>query len=422
MAEQESKRARNGEKSALEQLKEFTVIVADTGEFSAIKTYHPQDATTNPSLLLKAAILPEYKPLVDDAVTHALESGGSEHEQLDLAMDYLSGQPLSLSLSPPIPPHRHLPHHTSSYTPCHTVSFGKKIAEIVPGYVSTEVDARLSFDTDATVARARRLIALYAAIGIDKQRILIKIASTYEGIRAGEILQREGINCNLTLLFSLVQAVACAEAGIRLISPFVGRILDWYKAKHPSRDYVGEEDPGVTSVKQIYRYFKKFGHHTIVMGASFRNSTEILCLAGCDRLTISPALLEELQNKTDIVVERKLDSSSTEYPGEKIPVDEKSFRYALNHDAMATEKLAEGLLVSIYSILPSHSPIHLDELNFTLVFFLAVSVSLCLFCVYDVCVCLFVFSSGIRGFVTDIEKLEVIVKAKLLEAAQQGKK
>ena len=204
----------------------------------------------------------------------------------------------------------------------------------------------MSFDTDATVARARRIIALYAAVGIDKQRILIKIASTYEGIRAGEILQREGINCNLTLLFSLVQAVACAEAGIRLVSPFVGRILDWYKAKY-SRDYVGEEDPGVSSVKQIYRYFKKFGHHTIVMGASFRNSTEILCLAGCDRLTISPALLEELKNKTDLVVERKLDSSSTEYLGDKIPVDEKSFRYALNHDAMATEKLAEGNFVVI---------------------------------------------------------------------------
>ena len=170
---------------------------------------------------------------------------------------------------------------------------------------------------------------------------MIKIASTYEGIRAGEILQREGINCNLTLLFSLVQAVACAEAGIRLVSPFVGRILDWYKAKN-NRDYVGEEDPGVISVKQIFRYFKKFGHQTIIMGASFRNSTEIMCLAGCDRLTISPALLEELQNKTDVVVERKLDSRSTEYVGGKIPVDEKSFRYALNHDAMATEKLAEG--------------------------------------------------------------------------------
>ena len=337
LAEQEKKRARTvsaGENcSVLEELKKYSVVVADTGEINAIKAFSPQDATTNPSLIVKAAMLPEYSHLVTEAVDYARKTKHTTaQEQCDIAMDFLA------------------------------VSFGKRISDIVPGYVSTEVDARLSFDTLATVERARRIIRMYEELGVDKQRVLIKIASTYEGIRAGEILQKEGINCNLTLLFSLIQAAACAEANIRLVSPFVGRILDWYKAKHPG-EYDGETDPGVISVKNIYRYYKKFGYSTIVMGASFRNTGEILCLAGCDRLTIAPAFLEELKSNTDDTVERMLDpaSAAENYPGEKIKVDEKSFRYALNEDAMATEKLAEG----------------------------------------------------IRGFVADIQKLEVIVKAKL---------
>lgn len=303
--------------SSLDALKEITVVVADTGEVSSIKKFSPQDATTNPSLILKAAGLPEYAPLVTSAIDYAKAEaapGATPEERLGVALDQLA------------------------------VNFGTEISKIVPGYVSTEVDARLSFDTHATVARARRIIAMYAAKGVDKSRILIKIASTFEGIRAGEILQKEGITCNLTLLFSLVQAAACAEAGITLISPFVGRILDWHKAKSPSTVFTRLDDPGVVSVKKIYQYFKKFGHETIVMGASFRNTGEILELAGCDRLTIAPSLLDELQAASD-AVPRILEpvSAAAAYPGPKISVDEASFRFQLNEDAMATEKLSEGI-------------------------------------------------------------------------------
>ncbi|CAE7533579.1 tal [Symbiodinium microadriaticum] len=307
-----SKKARTGD-SQLDQLALMTNVVADTGEVDAIKKYQPQDATTNPSLLYKASMLPAYEQLVQDAVQYAAEQDGSFVYRLDVAMDKLA------------------------------VNFGAEITKIVPGYVSTEVDARLSFDTEATVDRARRIIQMYKEVGIDKSRILIKIASTYEGIRAGEILEKEGITCNLTLLFSLVQAAACAEARITLISPFVGRIMDWFKAK-TGQTYAGPEDPGVLSVQKIYGYFKKFDYSTVVMGASFRNKGEILCLAGCDKLTISPSLLEELRNSSE-PVDQVLNPSiaSTLFPGNKVAVDEASFRWQLNEDAMATEKLAEGI-------------------------------------------------------------------------------
>lgn len=302
--------------NTLEQLKHFTTVVADTGEVSAIEQFKPQDATTNPSLIFKAAQIEEYAPLVAKAIAYAKQSKdvSNDQDRLDLAMD------------------------------CLAVQFGAEISKIVPGYVSTEVDARLSFDTENTVARARRIIKLYEEMGIDKSRILIKIASTYEGIRAGEILEKEGITCNLTLLFSLVQAAACAEADITLISPFVGRILDWYK-KSTGQTYDQTTDPGVQSVKAIFNYFKKFGYKTIVMGASFRNVGEIQELAGCDRLTIAPALLKELEGDSATQLTRMLDAADKKsHDGiSKVAVDEKSFRFALNQDAMATEKLAEGI-------------------------------------------------------------------------------
>lgn len=310
-----SKKARVSGDNSLDQLKRVTVVVADTGEFSTIKQFSPQDATTNPSLILKAALVAEYQPLIESAVKYAKEHGAglSQTDILALAVDKVA------------------------------VNFGVEISKLVPGYVSTEVDARLSFDTEGTVNRARRIISLYKEMGVDKSRILIKIASTYEGIRAGEILQKEGITCNLTLLFSIVQAAACAEAGITLISPFVGRILDWHKAKS-GQTFTAETDPGVISVKGIYRYFKKFGYDTIVMGASFRNVGEIRALAGCDRLTIAPSLLDELSKSQEEVV-CTLDpvTSASEYSGEKIDVAEPAFRYAMNEDAMATEKLSEGI-------------------------------------------------------------------------------
>lgn len=304
--------------TALDQLKQFTVIVADTGEFSSMIQFSPQDATTNPSLILKAAQNPEYGALIDSAVAYAIEhrakyTADSEDALLGLAIDKVA------------------------------CNFVGEISKIVPGFISVEVDARLSFDTDKTLARARRIIALLAEMGIAKERILIKIASTYEGIRAGEILQNEGVQCNLTLLFSIVQAAACAEAQITLISPFVGRILDWYKAKTGTA-YTAETDPGVLSVKKIYQYFKKYNYSTIVMGASFRNVGEILALAGCDRLTIAPSLLDELNKSHDTVVRKLIpEEAAKEYVGEKIAVDEASFRFALNEDAMATEKLSEGI-------------------------------------------------------------------------------
>ena len=308
-----SKKAKHG--NMMEQLSAVTIVVADTGEVQAIEKYHPTDATTNPSLVLKAAALPEYAHLIQDAIEYGKNTTKYDNrdysDKLDIIMDKLA------------------------------VNIGAEIVKIVPGYVSTEVDARLSFDTKKTVNRARRIIEMYEEMGISKSRILIKIASTYEGIRAGEILQKEGISCNLTLLFSLIQAAACAEAHITLISPFVGRILDWYKAK-TGQAYTEETDPGVLSVKTIYNYYKKFNYDTIVMGASFRNIGEIRALAGCDRLTIAPALLEEMKNNHD-VLEKQLDPTKSNYEGDKLLVDEASFRYALNEDQMATEKLSEGI-------------------------------------------------------------------------------
>ena len=296
----------------LDQLKQFTTVVADTGDFESMKQYQPRDATTNPSLILAAASKAEYAYLVDKAVADRKNSGLTGAKRVEDVIDHV------------------------------LVNFGMEILKIVPGRVSTETDARLSFDTAGTLAKARQLIGLYEARDISRERILIKIASTWEGIRAAEVLEREGIHCNLTLLFSFAQAVACAEAGVQLISPFVGRILDWYKAAM-KRDYVGAEDPGVQSVTQIYNYYKKFGHKTEVMGASFRNKGEITELAGCDLLTISPALLGELAASTDPLT-RKLDAASAKsLPLDKVTLDEKAFRLQLNDDAMATEKTAEGI-------------------------------------------------------------------------------
>jgi transaldolase len=296
----------------LDQLKKLTTVVADTGDFESMKTYMPQDATTNPSLILQAAAKPEYKHLVEQAVSEMKATG-------------VTGPALSEAILDRI-----------------LILFGLEILKIVPGRVSTEVDARLSFDTAATVAKAHQLIAAYEKEGHSRERILIKIASTWEGIKAAEALAKEGIHCNLTLLFSFAQAVACAEAGVRLISPFVGRILDWHK-KETGKDFQGDEDPGVISVRSIYNYYKKFGYKTQVMGASFRNKGEILALAGCDLLTISPALLGELQASTDPVV-KKLDAAKAKtMDTPKRHIDEKTFRYELNDDAMATEKTADGI-------------------------------------------------------------------------------
>lgn len=295
----------------LEQLKTYTDVVADTGDIEAIKRFKPMDATTNPSLLLKAAQLPQYATLLADAKSWAARQTGSSAEQLSACMDKLA------------------------------VAIGAEILAIIPGRVSTEVDARLSFNTEATLAKARRLISLYNDAGISNDRVLIKIASTWEGIRAAEILEKENINCNLTLLFGFTQAAACADAGAFLISPFVGRILDWYKST-TGKDYTSETDPGVLSVTQIYNYYKQHHYNTVVMGASFRNTGEIEQLAGCDRLTISPQLLEEL-SQDERPLQRKLDPAKT---GEVIPRIESlqaQFRWSMNEDAMATEKLAEGI-------------------------------------------------------------------------------
>jgi transaldolase len=296
----------------LDGLKRFTKVVADTGDFETLKEFKPQDATTNPSLIFKAAQMPAYKGLVEKAVADNRNASGPTDAVLGKIMDEL------------------------------LVLFGVEILKIVPGRVSTETDANLSFDTEGLVAKAHRFIELYAERKIPKERVLIKLASTWEGIRAAERLQKEGINCNMTLLFSLPQAVACADAGARLISPFVGRILDWYKAKS-GKDYSAAEDPGVLSVKEIYYYYKKFGYSTEVMGASFRNKGEILELVGCDLLTISPSLLKELKSTFE-PAERKLSpEAAASNPSQRISLDEKSFRWLLNEDAMATEKLAEGI-------------------------------------------------------------------------------
>jgi transaldolase len=296
----------------LDSLKRFTTVVADTGDFEAIAEYAPQDATTNPSLLYQAAQKPRYEHLVDDALQHAIQTPGDRAARTEAFMDRL------------------------------LVNFGCEILKIIPGRVSTEVDAALSFDTEGTLAKARKLIGLYDRSGIDRKRVLIKIASTWEGIRAAEQLERDGIHCNLTLLFSFAQAVACAEAGVTLISPFVGRIYDWYK-KERGGDIPADEDPGVTSVTRIYNYFKKFGYKTQIMGASFRKVDQIVRLAGCDLLTISPDLLAQMEKTEGEVTRRLSPESARASDATKVHLDEKTFRWMHNQDPMAVEKLSEGI-------------------------------------------------------------------------------
>ena len=300
----------------LSQLKQFSIIVADTGDFDSIRKYQPRDTTTNPSLLLKAAQMSEYTALVEKTLADARQESGGASQTMGIALDRLA------------------------------VAFGTEILKIVPGRVSTEVDARLSFDVEGSITKARSLIGRYEKAGISRERILIKVASTWEGICAARQLTREGIHCNLTLLFSFAQAVACAEAGVQLISPFVGRILDWYKKSTGRDSYPPVEDPGVVSVTRIYNYYKKYGYKTEVMGASFRNVGEILELAGCDLLTISPTLLEEMQ-KTAGTLARRLspDKAVGECKEAKLSLDEKAFRWMLNEDQMATEKLSEGIRI-----------------------------------------------------------------------------
>ncbi|MCS6135090.1 transaldolase [Shewanella baltica] len=296
--------------NTLEQLKLYTTIVADTGDIEAIKRYQPEDATTNPSLILKAAQIPEYESLIDNAIDWAKSQSVDLAQQLDDASDKLA------------------------------VNIGVEILKLVPGRISTEVDARLSFDKEQSIAKAHKLVRLYQEAGVDKSRILIKLASTWEGICAAKELEKEGINCNLTLLFSFAQARACAEAGAYLISPFVGRILDWYK-KDTGKNYDAVNDPGVVSVTEIYNYYKQHGFNTVVMGASFRNIGEIIELAGCDRLTIGPSLLEELANSQIDITPKLVAATST--VAAETPLTEAQFRWDFNQDPMAVDKLAEGI-------------------------------------------------------------------------------
>lgn len=299
--------------NSLDQLKQHTVVVADTGDIDAIAQHKPQDATTNPSLLFKAAQMPQYNALIDEAIEAASAQGNQGSELVDAVIDRLS------------------------------VNFGRRILEIVPGRVSTEVDARLSFDTKATVEKAHQLIELYREAGVETDRVLIKIASTWEGIQAAEQLERSGIHCNLTLLFGFGQAVACAEARVTLISPFVGRIYDWYKAARKVDQIPVAEDPGVQSVTQIFNYFKKHGYKTEVMGASFRTAEQVMALCGCDLLTIAPKLLSELGQSTAKVAQALNASKAATMSIDRIDMNESTFRWMLNEDAMATEKLAEGI-------------------------------------------------------------------------------
>lgn len=294
----------------LEQLKSMTTIVADTGDVEAIKSVKPVDATTNPSLLLKASQLPQYAHLIEESIAFAKAEGGSKENQIENAADKLA------------------------------VLIGIEISKVVPGRISTEVDARLSFNTEKMIAKGRKLVALYKESGVGTDRVLIKLASTWEGIKAGEALEKEGINCNLTLLFGFGQARACAEAGVFLISPFVGRILDWYKAK-TGEEYTQETDPGVVSVRGIYQYYKEHGYKTVVMGASFRNTGELIALAGCDRLTVSPGLLQDLEKTEGTLTQVLKDGGASKTPPAKMTEEE--FRFALNQDAMAIEKLSEGI-------------------------------------------------------------------------------
>ena len=297
--------------TVLDQLRDMTVVVADTGDIAAIKRLEPIDATTNPSLILKAAQMPEYAELIQAAIARVDRTGLSQAEVISEVIDQIG------------------------------VGFGKEIVNLVPGRVSIEVDARLSFDTQGTIAKARKIVSMFADQGVMADRLLIKVAATWEGIRAAEQLEKEGINCNLTLIFGFAQARACAEAGVFLISPFVGRILDWYKAANPDVTYTADNDPGVKSVTAIYNYFKEYGFNTVVMGASFRNAEEIKALAGCDRLTISPALLDELEGEA-AELPRLLEDSGATKPQEA-PLSEGEFRWQMNADAMATEKLAQGI-------------------------------------------------------------------------------
>ncbi len=299
--------------SKLDQLKTMTTVVADTGDFDSIKEYRPTDATTNPSLVYAAAQLPRYRNLVDEAVDYGMARADTLSARTSLVLDRLA------------------------------VLFGRKILAIVPGRVSTEVDARLSFDTEGTIRKAGELIKMYEEFGIDRGRILIKVASTWEGIRAAEALEKEGIHCNLTLMFSFAQAVACAEAGVTLISPFVGRITDWYKAHEGVDGYAPEEDPGVKSVRKIFYYYKHHGYKTQIMGASFRNVGQILGLAGCDLLTISPKFLAELESAEGVVLRQLDPERAREMEMEKYHLTEKDMRWMHNEDPMAVEKLAEGI-------------------------------------------------------------------------------
>lgn len=302
------------EGNSLEQLKKLTTVVADTGDFQAIAQFQPTDATTNPSLILAASKLPQYKSLIDDAIKYGEANGKDINEKVTAAMDKLF------------------------------VSFGLEILKVVPGRVSTEVDARLSFDVEGSIDKAKKFIELYEKVGISRDRVLIKLSSTWEGIQAAKILEEQyGIHCNLTLLFAFAQAVACAEAGVTLISPFVGRIFDWYVKATGQKTFAPQDDPGVKSVTAIYNYYKKFGYKTIVMGASFRNAQQILALAGCDNLTISPKLLDELKQSSANVPRMLSVETAQAKEIEKVHLDEKSFRWLLNEDAMATEKLAEGI-------------------------------------------------------------------------------
>lgn len=300
--------------TSLDQLKKYTTVVADTGDIKLIAQYKPTDATTNPSLLYAAAQLSEYNHLFDDAIKFAKDTSGTLDEQVTAAIDKLY------------------------------VNFGVEILKLVPGRVSTEVDARLSYDKEASVAKARRFIQLYEQAGISKERVLIKLGSTWEGIQAGkELEEKYGIHCNLTLLFSFAQAVACAEAGVTLISPFVGRIFDWYVKNTDKKVYAPDEDPGVLSVTRIFNYYKKYGYKTIVMGASFRNTGQILALAGCDNLTISPKLLEQLKQSNEAVTQKLSVEQAQAQDLEKVSMDEKRFRWEHNEDQMAVEKLSEGI-------------------------------------------------------------------------------
>ncbi|MCW3789126.1 transaldolase [Plebeiibacterium sediminum] len=299
--------------NALEQLKKYTVVVADTGDFNSIKSFMPRDATTNPSLILKAVRDPQYISLMDEAISYAKSKSENFDTQLAIAIDKV------------------------------VVNFGNEILKIVPGRVSSEVDSRLSFNTEATVTRARNIIKLYEEIGVDKSQVLIKIASTWEGIKAAEILEKEGIHCNLTLLFNKIQAVACAEAGVKLISPFVGRIYDWHKKNRGVDHIEAHLDPGVQSVTDIFNYYKKFGYQTEVMGASFRNMGEIIELAGCDLLTISPNLLAELEESKVNVIPKLVADNHKQLDIEKLTLTESEFRWLMNEDVVATEKLAEGI-------------------------------------------------------------------------------